>query len=378
MRRVTYWTTAAALVVAAGCGSDEAANANGRGGPGGRGGAPQFPVEVVTVTEEQVEYAVNGVGSVAANETVSVTTRISGVIERVRFREGQNVRAGDTLAEIEPDRYRIAVEAARASVAKADAELREARAGLARRQSIIDENPGLIRGEEVETWRTRTSTAAADLSQARASLQQAELNLRDAFVRAPLSGVIQSRNVQTGQYVQPGTLVATLVDRDPLLVRFQIPEAEAARVQTGMPASFSVPEDQRGYTAQISWVAASANEESRMVEIIAQVTDPARDALRPGAFARVTVPIPGAGRNPVIPQTAIRPSERGFLAFVVEGNVARERTLGLGLRTPDGRVEVVKGLQTGDRLVVRGSEALRDGAQVRIAGEEPSSPRNAG
>jgi multidrug efflux pump subunit AcrA (membrane-fusion protein) len=86
-------------------------------------------------------------------------------------------------------------------------------------------------------------------------------------------------------------------------------------------------------------------------------------------FAEVSVPVGGASEVPVVPQMAIRPTERGFVAFVIEGEVARERVLTLGMRTTDGRAEVRAGLQPGDLLVIRGAEALRDGVAVRV---EPS------
>jgi multidrug efflux pump subunit AcrA (membrane-fusion protein) len=113
-----------------------------------------------------------------------------------------------------------------------------------------------------------------------------------------------------------------------------------------------------------------------MVDVTAEVNDERKEELRPGAFAEVTVPIQSA-KAAVIPQTAVRPSERGFLAYVVgEGDVAAERVVTLGMRTADGLVEVKDGLAPGERLVIRGAEALRDGAAVRIAEgpEVPGSP----
>ncbi len=103
-----------------------------------------------------------------------------------------------------------------------------------------------------------------------------------------------------------------------------------------------------------------------MVAVTAEVDDPAREELRPGTFVEVEVPVGGVAAAAVIPQTAIRPSEHGFLAFVVDGDVARERVLELGLRTADGDVEVRRGLAVGELLVVRGAEALRDGAKVDL------------
>ncbi|HEX2121120.1 MAG TPA: efflux RND transporter periplasmic adaptor subunit, partial [Thermoanaerobaculia bacterium] len=241
-----------------------------------------------------------------------------------------------------------------------------AQAGFSRRQQASEKNPGLIRGEEIETWRTKVQSTAAEVAQAQAALAQAKLNLRDAFVRAPVSGVIQTRTVETGQYVPVGTVLATLVRRDPLLLRFQVPEQDATPLRPGMIARFNVAESATVYEARVTHVAAAANQASRMVDVTAHVINPDRPELRPGAFARVTLPIGAPREAPVIPQTAIRPSEQGFLAYVIEDGMARQRILTLGMRTADGQVEVKSGLQPGESLVIRGAEALREGAKVKV------------
>ena len=190
-----------------------------------------------------VEYTVSAVGSVEAFEQVQVTARVAGVVERVRFTEGELVKKGEVLVEIEPARYSLAVDAAKAALEKAQAAAAEAEAGAQRRAAVNEQRPGLLPGEELETFRTRARTAAAEVSAAKAALDQAQLNLRDAYVRAPMDGVLQTRTVQTGQYVQPGAVLATLLRRDPLLVRFHVPEADAARIKPGMTARFSVRSD---------------------------------------------------------------------------------------------------------------------------------------
>jgi RND family efflux transporter MFP subunit len=209
-------------------------------------------------------------------------------------------------------------------------------------------------------------STAAEVSQAQAALAQAKLNLRDAFVRAPVAGVIQTRTVETGQYVQVGTVLATLVRRDPLLLRFQVPEQDATPLRPGMVVRFNVAEDLVEHRATVTHVAAAASQASRMVDVTANVIDANRPELRPGAFARVTVPIGATREAPVIPQTAIRPSEKGFLAYTIEDGVARQRILTLGMRTADGQVEVKDGLAPGETLVIRGAEALREGARVKV------------
>jgi multidrug efflux system membrane fusion protein len=356
----------AACVLAVSCSKGDAKEAKGApGGPGARR-SMEFPVEVHPVESRNVEYSVTAVGSLEAFERVAVTARVAGAVERVNFREGQLVSKGQPLIEIEPERYRLAVDAAEATVNKQLAAEAEAEAGYARRQSASAKNPGLIRGEEIETWRTKVQTAIAEVSQAQAAMAQAKLNLRDAFVRAPVSGIIQTRTVETGQYVPVGTVLATLMQRDPLLLRFQVPEQDAMPLHPGIIARFNVSEDLTQHQARITHVSAAASQSSRMVDITAYVLNPNRPELRPGAFARVTVPIGATRPSPVIPQTAIRPSEKGFLAYTIDQGVARQRILTLGMRTADGQVEVRQGLQPGEMLVIRGAEALRDGAKVKV------------
>ncbi len=322
-----------------------------------------FPVEVGAVAPRRVEYRVTAVGSVEAFENVQVTARVAGVLDRLHFKEGEEVKAGALLAEIEPQRFQLALSSAQAALGSVQAAKAEAERELERAQKLAAE--GLSTGAEVNTWQTKLATAQAQEAAAKASVSLAGLNLRDARLRAPLKGSIQTRNVQTGQYVQPGTVIATLIRREPLLLRFKVTEPEAGRLALGMEASFRVGGSNAEHHAKLTFIAGAAEPASRMVPVVAEIAADA--ALRPGAFTEVTVPIGVNESALAVPETAIRPSERGFIAFVVEGEVARERILTLGLRTPDGLVEVVKGLTPGEALVVRGGEALKENAKVRVA-----------
>ncbi|MCX6558161.1 MAG: efflux RND transporter periplasmic adaptor subunit [Candidatus Aminicenantes bacterium] len=364
------------VLVSAGCGKGSAKAAGDKKGPGAGRAGIQFPVETVQVQNRAVVYSITAVGSVEAFEKVQITARVAGVVERVLFTEGDRTASGQILVEIEPQRYSLAVEAAQASFAKATASKSDAEAGLKRRELVDAKNPGLIPGEEIEAWRTKVLVAAAEVAQTEAALNQAKLNLHDAYVRAPLAGLVQTRTVQTGQYVQPGSVLATLVRRDPLLLRFQATEQDAARLQPGMKALFKVRNDSRQYVAKIIHVAASTEESTRMVAVTSEVIDKAKDVLRSGSFAEVTVPVGNSRSLPVIPQAAIRPSEKGFLAFVVVNGLAVERVLTPGMRTADGQVEVLSGLQSGEMLVVRGAEALSDGVPVRVEEKKAGSDQS--
>ena len=379
MMRIAPWVLAGAGVFAA-CGQRERAQAPDGGAPVGAqaaGGGSQrgmkFPVQIAAVEVRDVEYSLNAVGSVEAFERVQVTSRVQGVVEKVDFTEGVSVQKGQVLVEIEPARYQLAVKAARAALEQALAQRQEAMAAQERREAVNRANPGLIPGEELASFRTRALTAGAEAQARRVALEQAQLNLRDAYVRAPVAGVMETRSVQTGQYVQTGMVLGTLVRRDPLLLRFKVPESDAGVLKAGLVVRFRIRDVERPFIAKITHVAQAADPRSRMIDVTAEVTDERKEELRPGAFAEVTVPIRSM-KAPAIPLTAVRPSESGFLAYVVEeGDVARERVVTLGMRTADGLVEVKDGLAPGERLVIRGAEALRDGAGVRIA-EGPDMP----
>jgi len=348
----------------AGCSKDPGESLGRKPGAGRM--AITFPVETVTVKNRSVTYSIYAVGSVEAFEMVMVTARVAGVVDKILFSEGTLVQAGRELVEIEPERYRLAVESARAAWEKAKAAKADAEAGLKRRRQVVEKNPGLIPGEELETWSTRVRTAVAEVALTQAQLNQAELNLHDSLVRAPVAGVVQTRTVQTGQYVQPGVVLATMIRRDPLLLRFKVPEQDAGRLKPGLKAIFTIKSDKTEYTSTISYVAASAEENTRMAAVTATIDDENRDLLRPGAFAEIHIPVGSVKDVPVIPQLAIRPGERGFLSYVVENGTAKERILTLGMRTADGQVEIRDGLKAGEALVIRGAEALQDGVAVRV------------
>ena len=349
-----------------------AGESKGAAGSGGMKAPQAFPVEVVTVTERLVEYSVATIGSVQAFEEIQVTARVAGVAEAIHFAEGDAVGPDKVLVEIEPRRFELAVQSARATLQRAQASAQDARKGLQRREKM---GPDIAAGEEIDTFRAKVATGVAEVAQAKAALDLAQLNRRDARVRVNAAGVIQTRKVATGQYVQPGTVLATLIRRDPLMLRFAVAEQDAGRLRIGQTAHFRVGGFPAAFEATVSYIAMTADETSRLVQVQARINNPPDD-LRPGVFADVDVPVTPPAPAPVVPQTAVRPSEKGFLAFTIETNArgepkARQHVLTLGMRTRDGQVEVRAGLNPGERLVIRGAEALKEGSSVKIVANKP-------
>jgi RND family efflux transporter MFP subunit len=187
-----------------------------------------------------------------------------------------------------------------------------------------------------------------------------------------MDGVIQTRTIETGQYVQPGYVMATLLRRDPMLLRFQVAPLEAPRIKKGMVATFKLRETTNEFKATVSLVAGAADPETRMVSVTAEVINEGRDYwLRPGSFCDVTLPVGGSRDVVMIPRAAVRPTERGFVTYVVEKDAAFERVVQLGANTRDGWVEVREGLSPGAKLVILGAEPLTDGAAVTVTEVPP-------
>ncbi len=368
IRRATLILVLALGLSAAGCSKKSDAAPK-----GGKRGLRQisFPVEVMTVEAKPQEMVITAPGVIDAFERVQCTARVSGVVDRVNFTEGEEIKKGKVLAFIDSRRYSLNVSQARAALAKAEAVAADNEASLKRRENASSSNPGLIPGEELETYKTKLRTARADVDAQREALRLAQLNMEDSSVKALAEGVIQTRSVQTGQYVQAGTVLATLLRRDPMLLRFHVATSEAPRIKVGMPVEFTLKESQQTYTANITLIAAAAEEESRLVPVTAEVQADKKFWLRPGSFAMVRIKLTPGRTFPLIPQTAARPSDRGFLGYVVQDQSVKEKVLQLGLHTAEGWVEVRDGLQAGDVLVTRGLEALSDGARVQIV--QPSA-----
>ena len=320
-------------------------------------------VRVSPVAVEDVVYQIKSLGQIEAQDMVQVTAQVEGVATDVRFREGDRVGPSTVLLRIDPDRYRLEAERAQAVLEQSQAEQDRAGADLKRREALARND--LLSAEELNRSRSDSTRLTASVEVAKAALGIAQQNLQRAEVRPQVSGVINTRTVDTGQFVRTGTVLATIVDASRLRLRFKVSEAESLNATVGGSVSFRVaPLGPRDFTARIYHVGRIADTTTRQVEVLAWVDN--MGELKPGFFAEVTLAGEERKSALVVPEGAIQASEQGFVTYVVENGKARLRPIQQGLRTGSGIVEILSGLKPGETVVTEGSDRLADGIPVEV------------
>lgn len=338
---------------------------------GGRPASPALRVRLAPVQVQDVVASVKALGTLEAEDLVQVTAEVEGAVASVGFNEGDRVSPETVLARIDPERYRLEAQRAQAALAKAEADAERARQELERREQLFVEQ--LVAQEELNRARSERDRLAGEAAAARAARDIADQNVRRSEVRPSRGGVIDTRTVSTGQFVRGGTVLATLVDVSRLRLRFRVSEGESLRARPGQTVGFRVAAlGARDFPARIYHVGELANATTRQVEVLAWVQNPG--PLKPGFFAEVVLASETRKGALTVPESAVQASEKGFVAYVVEGDTARQKTLQLGLRTEDGRVEIVSGLAPGQTVVVEGSDRLADGVKVQDAGAAAAPP----
>jgi RND family efflux transporter MFP subunit len=163
-------------------------------------------------------------------------------------------------------------------------------------------------------------------------------------------------------------VLATILQREPLLLRFQVTEQDAPRLKPDMQVNLQLKESPRTFTGKITLVADAADPTTRMVPVTAQVdTTDHQYWLRPGAFCEVMVPIGAARPGIVVPALAVQPTEKGNIVYTVDDkNIAHAKVVQLGMHTAEGGVELTRGVTEGELIVVRGIDPLTDGAPVKL------------
>ena len=350
-----------ACLVVAGCGGEDPAGngATANAQPAGEDPARSSPaVGVLTeaVRPEPFDYEVEALGTARANEAVEITSKVTNLVTAIRFREGEQVRQGATLVELDSIETRAELAAARAALAETESQLKRSRelfATQALSQAQLDQ-------------------LGATLSANQARVTTAQSRLADTVIRAPFDGRTGLRRVSVGSLVTPGTVITTLDDTRVIKLDFSVPEAFIAVLVEGLPLTArSVAFPDREFTGKVVSIDSRVDPTSRSVIARAELPNP-QGLLKPGMFLTVRL---REKRAPalMISEQALVPEEGRQYVYVVADGRAQKREITIGRRAP-GKVEVVTGLKPGETVVVEGTQKVRDGGPVRDVTREPAVP----
>jgi len=330
----------AALVLCAGCESDAVTDAQ----------TDPAVTKVVThvATPQRLLDEIEALGTARANESIEIRPRISSIVTRVAFTEGQLVREGDLLIELENNEVR-------AGLAVAEAALSESRSTYNRSESLASTQA--ISASSLEQLRAAMQVNEAQVAAARARLE-------NTVIRAPFTGRVGLRRVSPGGFVDTSTVITTLDDTDIIKLDFSIPETFLTVVAGGMNiAAQSLVYPGRTFTGTVESIDTRLDPVARSVQVRAILENP-DGALKPGMFLTVDLQR-DRGEVLVAPEEAIVPERDEQYVFQVVDGKAVKRQVTLGRRVP-GLVEITGGISAGALLVTEGTHKIRDGSEVEV------------
>ncbi len=323
---------------------------------------PPLPVEVAEVRARAVRDEFRAVGTIEADENIQVVSELNAVVRALPFTEGQHVAAGALLAQLDDREFRAEAE-------RAEAERRQAASNHERSQKLAEQH--LISPRELDDAR-----AALDVAEANAALASARLD--KTRIRAPFDGVVGTRLVSPGAYLKSGDAITNLARLAVLKVTFTAPERLMGTLNPGVPVSVSVPAfPGETFIGHVTVVDPILDPDTRTIRLLARIPNGA-GRLRPGMSANVSVALAERPRALVVPDEAVFAEGDQSFVYVVNGDSTVTRApIVLGSRD-SMRVEVVRGLASGQRVVRAGYQKLFEGARVMPIAEGPPGPGGAG
>jgi membrane fusion protein, multidrug efflux system len=372
-------------------GASSGGRAGGFGAGGGRGGGPNSPVAVTiaTVASGDIEVRIPALGTVTPLATVTVRPQLSGILTKIAFQEGQLVKAGQFLAEIDPRPFQAALEQARGNLRRDQALLADAKLDLKRFEELIKEDS--VAQQQLDTQRALVDQYIGTLESDQAAVRTAQINLEYTHIVSPVTGRVGLRQVDQGNYVTPGDTngIVVVTELQPISAIFAVPEDNVGilmqRLQVG--ATLTAEAYDRGNSSkiaegQVKTVDNQIDTTTGTIKLRA-LFDNKDGRLFPNQFVNIQLVVNVLQNQTVMPGAAVhRGAPDGVVStFVYLVNTADStvsvRPVGIGVIDGE-RVAVTKGLSPGDVVVTEGGDRLRDGANVLLPANTPQHPQTAG
>ena len=330
----------------------------------------KVPVTVATAESRPAPFVLVANGVVEPMQSVGINSQVSGVLVRVNFREGDEVKAGQILFQIDPRPFRAALDAAEATLAKDQAQLENAKRQAERYATLVKERS--VTEADAEQFAANARALGATVQADRAQIEVAQLNLDYATIKAPISGRTGSQLVKQGNLVRAlGTAPIVLINQlRPIAVRFAIPEREFPEIMRRSHgkelAVRAQSKDGRGAPLEGKLVFVDNAVDTLTGTVVLKAHFPNADGqLWPGQFVTVSLELYVDENATVVPAEAVQSGQVGTYVYIVEGDKAKLTSVTVG-RTTAGGVIIAKGVAPGDEVVTDGHSRLLPGVQLDV------------
>jgi multidrug efflux system membrane fusion protein len=340
-------------------------------GKGGRGGT--MTVRAVQAVAKPMPVLIDAVGTVEPEQSVQVRAQIGGVLQAVMFKEGDKVKAGQLLFQIDPRTLQAQYNQAVAALARDKAQLENAKAQQQRLEPLLKRE--FITRQEYDVAVTSVRSLEATVQAGQANVEQAKIQLDYSRITAPISGRTGQLTVKPGNLVGTsggGTPLVTINSTDPVLVGFSIPERqleEIRRFQNEKDMRIEILPDRSGppvATGRLVFVDNTVTPQTGTVLLKTRV-DNSKEAIWPGQFVNVRVVLTVEPEAVVVPEVAVQPGQNGPFVYLIGPEEKVEIRPVRVSRQIGGEVVIASGVSAGDRIITEIPQALRPGATVKVA-----------
>ena len=341
--------------------------------------APGVPVTAGTVASTNVPVFLNAIGTVQAYNMVTIKSRVDGQILKIAFHEGQDVKAGDPLIQIDPRPFQAALDQAVANQEKDLANLANAQRNLARDSAIVKSNLAVSQ-QQYDNDKAAVATNQALVDSDKAAIEAARLNLSYADIRAPIDGRLGMRLVDIGNMVRAtdATGLVTISQLKPIFISFTVPQEDLHKIHEKQAAGdlvvLALGSDNKTELAEgkLSVIDNAIDQPTGTIRLKATFTNN-DERLWPGEFVNVRLILTVRKGAPTVPAQTVQDGPTGSYAYVIKDDNTVERRPVEVAAVQDGLAVIAKGLSPGEKVVVEGQYRLTNGARVKIEATAPGA-----
>ncbi|MEZ8157403.1 efflux RND transporter periplasmic adaptor subunit [Vibrio splendidus] len=311
-----------------------------------------IPVTIEKAHKQAFTSSINEVGKIRATDSAALTFSASDKILNIHFKDGDSVKKGELIAQLDNTKAKADLDKARSSLALAKSKLK-------RVQELLKKQPDSMSQQDVEELGEQANLAAADY-------RQKEALMNDYLLVAPFDGQLTNFTHSVGSKIDGATALVSLIKLDPVEVQYSIGQSDLGNAKLGQNVSIQVDAFvDEAFSGVVDYIAPAVDESSGRVEVHAHVTNPDH-RLVPGMFAKVSQMTSEDTTQMVVSQNSVQAKNAQRFVWIVNGEKIEQRIVELGVNTNDGYVVVESGLKLGDQVVVTGQQNLKKASLVKV------------